>query len=85
MDSSATGVQPAAAVSQSASRSSSRVVVANVRMLPIDGVHFLRRRDPAGGLDVPGTKHVLALREGTTENAAVCNGLLADLRCGLDL
>jgi hypothetical protein len=40
VDSSATGVQPAAAVSQSARRSSSRVVVANVRMLPIDGVHF---------------------------------------------
>jgi transposase-like protein len=38
------------------------------------------------GLDSQGVKHVLGLREGTTENATVCQGLLADLRQrGLDL
>ena len=53
----------------------------------IDGLHF---RDHvillALGVDAQGTKHVLALREGTTENATVCKALLADLReRGLDL
>jgi putative transposase len=53
----------------------------------IDGLHF---RDHvillALGVDAQGTKHVLALREGTTENATVCKGLLANLRQrGLDL
>jgi len=53
----------------------------------IDGLHF---RDHvillAVGVDAQGTKHVLALREGTTENATVCKALLADLReRGLDL
>jgi transposase-like protein len=37
-------------------------------------------------VDAQGQKHVLALREGTTENATVCKALLADLRDrGLDL
>ena len=37
-------------------------------------------------MDSQGQKHVLALREGTTENASVCKSLLADLReRGLDL
>lgn len=31
------------------------------------------------GIDAEGTKHVLGVREGTTENAAVCRGLLSDL------
>jgi putative transposase len=57
------------------------------RLVLIDGLHF---RDHvillALGVDAQGTKHVLALREGTTENATVCKGLLADLRQrGLDL
>jgi transposase-like protein len=47
----------------------------------IDGLHF---RDHvillALGIAVDGQKHVLALREGTTENATVCKALLRDLR-----
>jgi putative transposase len=59
----------------------------DIRLVLIDGLHF---RDHvillALGVDAQGTKHVLALREGTTENATVCKGLLADLRQrGLDL
>lgn len=59
----------------------------SVRVLLIDGLHF---RDHvvllAVGVDLQGQKHVLALREGTTENATVCKALLADLRDrGLDL
>ena len=59
----------------------------DIRLVFIDGLHF---RDHvillALGVDAQGTKHVLALREGTTENATVCKGLLADLRQrGLDL
>src|SRR5436189_2039526 len=58
-----------------------------IRVLIIDGLHF---RDHvvllALGVDLEGNKHVLALHEGTTENATVCKGLLADLRQrGLDL
>jgi putative transposase len=57
------------------------------RIILIDGLHF---RDHivllALGIAADGTKHVLALREGTTENAAVCTALLRDLRTrGLDL
>jgi len=59
----------------------------DVRIVLIDGLHF---RDHvillALGVDSQGQKHVLALREGTTENATVCKALLADLRQrGLDL
>ncbi len=59
----------------------------DIRLVLIDGLHF---RDHvillAVGVDAQGTKHVLALREGTTENATVCKALLADLReRGLDL
>ena len=59
----------------------------DIRVVLIDGLHF---RDHvillAVGIDGQGTKHVLALREGTTENATVCKALLADLReRGLDL
>jgi len=59
----------------------------DIRVVLIDGLHF---RDHvillALGVDAQGTKHVLALREGTTENATVCKALLADLRQrGLDL
>jgi putative transposase len=58
-----------------------------VRVLVLDGLHF---RDHvvvlALGVDSQGQKHVLALREGTTENATVCQALLTDLReRGLDL
>lgn len=45
----------------------------NVRVILIDGLHF---RDHvillALGIAVDGQKHVLTLREGTTENATVC-------------
>ncbi len=59
----------------------------DVRVVLIDGLHF---RDHvilvALGIAANGHKHVLALREGTTENAAVCPALLTDLReRGLDL
>jgi putative transposase len=59
----------------------------DVRIVFLDGLHF---RDHvvllALGVDAQGQKHVLALREGTTENATVCKGLVADLRDrGLDL
>ncbi|MBX3026885.1 IS256 family transposase [bacterium] len=59
----------------------------DIRIVLIDGLHF---RDHvillAVGVDPHGGKHVLALREGTTENAAVCKALLADVRQrGLDL
>jgi transposase-like protein len=59
----------------------------DVRIILIDGLHF---RDHvilvALGVDSQGRKHVLALREGTTENATVCKALLADVReRGLDL
>jgi putative transposase len=59
----------------------------DIRLVLIDGLHF---RDHvillAVGIDAQGTKHVLALREGTTENATVCTAVLADLReRGLDL
>jgi transposase-like protein len=59
----------------------------DIRIVLIDGLYF---RDHvillALGIDAQGTKHVLALREGTTENATVCKALLADLReRGLDL
>ena len=53
----------------------------DIRIVFIDGLHF---RDHviliALGVDAHGQKHVLALREGTTENATVCKALLADLR-----
>ena len=59
----------------------------DVRVILIDGLHF---RDHvillALGITIDGHKHVLALREGTTENATVCKALLTDLReRGLDL
>ena len=59
----------------------------DIRIVLIDGLHF---RDHvillAVGVDAQGTKHVLTLREGSTENAAVCKALLADVRQrGLDL
>jgi putative transposase len=58
-----------------------------VRVLLIDGLHFPDHVILlALGVDSQGQKHVLALREGTTENATVCKALLTDLRDrGLDL
>jgi putative transposase len=48
--------------------------------LMIDGVHFAEHVVLAAvGIDQQGTKHVLGLREGATENAAACKALLADL------
>ena len=53
----------------------------DVRIIVLDGLHFRDRVVLlALGVDAHGQKHVLALREGTTENATVCKGLLADLR-----
>jgi putative transposase len=48
--------------------------------LMIDGVHFSDHVVLAAvGIDTAGEKHPLGLREGATENAAVCRALLADL------
>src|SRR5258708_9595420 len=48
--------------------------------LMIDGVHFAEHVVLAAvGIESNGTKHVLGLREGATENAAACEALLADL------
>lgn len=54
--------------------------------LLIDGVHFAEHVVLAAvGIESNGTKHVLGLREGATENAAACKALLADLiERGLD-
>jgi putative transposase len=59
----------------------------DIRVLFLDGIHFREHVILlALGVDTQGRKHVLALREGTTENATVCASLLADLRQrGLDL
>lgn len=52
----------------------------------IDGIWFCRRSLVAAvGVTERGEKRILALREGATENAAVCTDLLEDLReRGLD-
>jgi putative transposase len=48
--------------------------------LLIDGVHFGEHVVRAAvGIDAHGAKHVLGLREGTTENAAAVRALRADL------
>lgn len=54
--------------------------------LMIDGVHFAEHCCVVAlGIDVEGTKHPLALVEGSTENTTLVRGLLVDLReRGLD-
>jgi transposase-like protein len=58
----------------------------DVRVVLIDGLHFREHVVLiALGIAADGRKHVLGLREGTTENAAVVRALLADLvERGLD-
>ena len=53
----------------------------------IDGVHFAETCCVVAlGIDIDGTKHPLALVEGSTENATLVTGLLVDLReRGLDV
>ena len=55
--------------------------------LMIDGVHFAESCCVVAlGIDIEGTKHPLALVEGSTENATLVCGLLVDLReRGLDV
>jgi len=55
--------------------------------LMIDGVHFAESCCVvAVGIDIEGTKHPLALVEGSTQNATLVCGLLVDLReRGLDV
>jgi transposase-like protein len=49
-------------------------------VVQIDGIHFHEHVVLiALGIDAEGRKHVLGLREGTTENASVVRALLADL------
>lgn len=59
----------------------------DIRVLFLDGIHFREHVILlALGVDTQGRKHVLALREGTTENATGCKSLLGELRQrGLDL
>jgi putative transposase len=54
--------------------------------LMVDGVHFAEHCCVVAlGIDLDGTKHPLALAEGSTENTTLVRGLLADLReRGLD-
>ena len=52
----------------------------DLRVVMIDGVHFKDRiLLICLGIEANGAKHVLGLREGTTENATVCRSLLRDL------
>ena len=52
----------------------------DLRVVMIDGVHFKNRiLLICLGIETDGTKHVLGLREGTTENATVGRSLLRDL------
>ena len=55
--------------------------------LLIDGVHFAESCCVVAlGIDIEGSKHPLALVEGSTENATLVSGLLVDLReRGLDV
>jgi transposase-like protein len=55
--------------------------------LMIDGVHFAESCCVVAlAIDIEGTKHPLALVEGSTENATLVSGLLVDLReRGLDV
>jgi putative transposase len=47
----------------------------------IDGVHFAESCCVVAlGIDIEGTKHPLALMEGSTENATLVSGLLVDPR-----
>ncbi len=52
----------------------------DVRAVQTDGIHFNEHVVlTARGIDAEGRKHVLGLREGTTENATVVRALLSDL------
>jgi putative transposase len=52
----------------------------DLRVIQIDGIHFHEHVVLiALGIDAEGRKHLLGLREGTTENSTVARELLADL------
>ena len=52
----------------------------DLAVICIDGVHFAGHcLVVALGIDTGGTKHVLGMWDGSTENATVCKGLLANL------
>ncbi len=52
----------------------------DLRVVMIDGVYFKDRiLLICLGIEADGSKHVLGLREGTTENATLCRSLLRDL------
>jgi len=52
----------------------------DLRVIQIDGIHFHEHVVLiALGIDAEGRKHLLGLREGTTENSTVARALLADL------
>jgi hypothetical protein len=58
----------------------------NLVVLMIDGVHYADHLCVVAlGIDIDGTKHPLALVEGSTENTTLVSGLLVALReAGLD-
>jgi len=65
---------------QLAERMSQPLGELDLRVVQIDGIHFHEHVVLiALGIDAEGQKHVLGLREGTTENGAVVRALLADL------
>ncbi len=63
---------------QLAERMSQPLGALDLRVVQIDGIHFREHVVLiALGIDAEGQKHVLGLREGTTENATVVRALLA--------
>jgi len=49
-------------------------------VLMIDGIEFAQHMVVAAmGVDIDGSKHILAIRQGSTENRAVCRSLLGNL------
>ena len=59
---------------------SRRLEKLDLRVVLVDGIHFRDRVVLiALGIDAKGDKHVLGLREGSTENATVVRALISDL------
>jgi putative transposase len=70
----------ALSAAQLAEHFSCRLETLDFRVVLIDGIHFRERIVlVALGIDFEGGKHVLGLREGSTENTTVVKALLAEL------
>lgn len=76
----------ALSAAQLGERFARRLEKLDLAVVLVDGIHFRERIVlVALGIDSEGGKHVLGLREGSTENATVVKALLADLvERGLD-